>query len=70
MRTFYYFEYDGLVHNELSITDEEIIETYWPFWKSKMMEKYGSDNYLITQENCVADWIVVNWAFEKDTASS
>jgi hypothetical protein len=67
MRKFYYYQFtpdDG--HHEVAITDETIIETYWPFWQRKMKEKYGDNDYLITQENCIADWIVINWAFEKE----
>jgi hypothetical protein len=43
-------------------TEAEIIEEYWHYWHGKMIEKFGEGNPLITIENCIEDWIVVNWA--------
>ena len=48
----------------LEITEKEILHSYWDFWEEKMFKKYG--NYtLITAENCIADWITVNWAWKE-----
>lgn len=67
MRYYSYNEYTedekGLV---LTVSEEDIRRDYWPFWYNKMCEKYGKDqvdaNYCF--EDCLEDWIVVNWAWE------
>ena len=30
-----------------------------------MIEKFGPDHEWITEDYCVDDWVVVNWAWEK-----
>jgi hypothetical protein len=45
-------------------TEEEILESYWPQWKEKMIKKYGEDSELITKNHCIEDWIVENWAWK------
>ena len=30
-----------------------------------MIAKFGEGHEYITEENCIYDWIVVNWAWEK-----
>jgi hypothetical protein len=30
-----------------------------------MEDHYGEGHELITKENCIEDWVVVNWAWEK-----
>ena len=70
MKTYYYDEPilhgDALVGiDEIEITEEQILEVYWDFWKAQMIKKYGEDHFLITKENCIDDYVVVNWAREK-----
>lgn len=45
-------------------TEQEILELFWGFWKSKMERKYGKGHVLITEENCIEDWVTVHWAEE------
>jgi hypothetical protein len=76
MRYFSYNEYD--VNNVdgvciYTLSEEDIRKQYWPYWYRKMCEKFGQlhvdDNY--TFEDCLEDWIVVNWAWEsKDERTS
>jgi hypothetical protein len=48
------------------ITEEEIKELYFPYYKSNM-NKIGKGNEA-TFENCLEDFKVINWAYEiKDT---
>ena len=44
------------------MSEREIIETYWDFWRAEM-KRVGREE-LITRENCIADWIVIHWAAE------
>ena len=50
---------------EITMSEKEIFDTYWPHWYSLMVKKYGNDHPLINFENCLEDWVVVNWAIEK-----
>lgn len=49
-------------------TEDEILEEYWGWWSEKMVKKYGYGHELITKENCIEDWLVTNWAWEKKDA--
>ena len=46
------------------ITDQEILALTWNIWKEQMIKKYGADSELITEENCIQDWVTTNWAWE------
>jgi hypothetical protein len=45
-------------------TDAEILKMYYPYW-CEQMRKVGREN-LISEEACLEDFIVVNWAWEVD----
>lgn len=48
------------------MTEREILDTYWDYWKSQMLRKYKDpDHYLITEQNCIDDWVIMNWAIEE-----
>jgi hypothetical protein len=49
---------DEPVYVEMS--EAQILANYFQWWKSKM-EKAGKAN-LISERNCIDDWVVVNWA--------
>lgn len=73
MRYYSYNEYDpgspfaddtgGYV---VTKSEEEIRKEYWPYWYSRMCIKFGQEqvdsNYSF--EDCLDDWIVINWAWE------
>jgi hypothetical protein len=44
------------------LTEEEVMQQYYPYWCSKMIE-VGRE-HLINKETCIEDWIVGNWAVE------
>ena len=46
------------------ITDQEILALRWNIWKERMIQKYGAESKLITEENCIQDWVTTNWAWE------
>ena len=70
MKTYRYNEYSEESNHNLVIemTEKDILNEYWEFWSRKMIEKYGEGHELITEENCIDDWVVVNWAWEKKDA--
>lgn len=49
-----------------TLSDAEIIATYWNHWYSKMCEKFGKDHVDIhyCEQDCIDDWTVVHWAVE------
>ena len=43
-------------------SDDDIINEYWDYWKDKMICQELEEE--ISRENCIDDWVVINWAFE------
>lgn len=50
------------------LTEQDIIEQYYPYWSSKMIEKYGLKVFYTAfspaQEYCIQDWMTIHWAKE------
>lgn len=80
MRYYSYQEYDpkspladeqgGYV---VTKSEEEIRKEYWPYWYNRMCNKFGKDQVdaKFCFEDCLDDWVVVNWAWEvKDESIS
>lgn len=44
----------------VQMTERQILEQYGPWWRSELV-RLGRE-HLISPENCVEDWVVVNWA--------
>jgi|AntDeeMinimDraft_6_1070357.scaffolds.fasta_scaffold07717_1 hypothetical protein len=44
------------------LSERDIIKQYFDFW-SRRMSAVGKE-HLISYENCIEDWVVVNWAEE------
>lgn len=44
------------------MTDEEVLATYYPWWSGEM--KRLKRDALISEQNCIDDWVVVHWAQE------
>ena len=66
MRYFSYIEpdLDNLDNTKMIVlSEDDIMKTYWLYWKGKMDKKYGENHELTTKENCIDDWCVVNWAW-------
>jgi hypothetical protein len=73
MRYFSYNEYDpnsplsdadgGYI---ITVSEDDIKKTYWNYWYTRMCEKYEQsyvdENY--TFEDCLEDWVIVNWAWK------
>lgn len=52
------------IEEPVVFTEEQILESYWDYWKHKMQSVGKYDE--INRENCIRDWVVVNWAWEYD----
>ena len=51
---------DDQIVVEIVLTKEQVLKFYWQSWKERM-ENLGRQQY-ISEENCIDDFIVVNWA--------
>ena len=47
------------------MTEQAILGFFWDYWKSKMDAKFGLGYDKTTKENCIEDWVVDNFAWEK-----
>jgi hypothetical protein len=69
MRYYSYNEYiedpskDNFV---VTLSEEDIRKSYYPHWYDKMCKMFGKDyvDEKYSFEDCLDDWIVVNWAWE------
>lgn len=70
MRYFAYSEPGGErgeIIDTYYITEEEILDEYWEFWKDLMVRKYGDGpNEIIKPENALNEWIADHNAYEID----
>jgi len=64
MTTYAYYELD--VEEPIIITKDEILEQYYDLWKFLMIKKFGEASELITEENCIEDWLTIHWAWSLD----
>lgn len=67
MRYYSYTEFDdkGLEYVK-TISEDEIRETYYSYWYEQTRNKYGKEytDATLCFEDCLEEWIVVNWAWE------
>ena len=65
---YYSFNEPGDKGNDVvqTMSEDEIREEYYPYWKERMIKKYGEEEFKKTWsfEECLEDWVVVNWAWE------
>lgn len=61
-----YFSYNELDQKVQTMSEQEIRETYYPYWYDLMCKKFGKEHVDKTYnfEDCLEDWIIVNWAWE------
>ena len=52
---------DGTV---VRVTREEILQTYFPYWKQKMQEANRPPEEIM-EDNCIEDWVIVHWAHKE-----
>jgi hypothetical protein len=68
MKTYFYDKQTEINRIEKDVvvecTEKEILDEYWDFWYTAMVKKFGKGHELITEQNCIKDWMVVHWAGE------
>jgi hypothetical protein len=73
MRYYTYNEYDPQNmqadsggHYTITVSEEDVRRTYWPYWYKLMCAKWGAEivDKDYSFEDCLTDWVVINWAEE------
>ena len=64
-----YFSYVIPDDNDWEVTkmvysEKEILEEFWNLWSTEM--KGNGYSHLISQENCIQDWVTYRWAQRED----
>ena len=65
-----YFSYNERLEDGsdvvITVSELEIKDTFYSYWYGKMCDKFGKEvvDSKYTFEDCLDDWIVVNWAWE------
>jgi len=51
-----------------TLSETEILEQYWDYWSSRMIAKYGEDEFHRTwsKQDCIDDWCIIHWAWESN----
>lgn len=68
MKTYQFYEYhpdDEVTDVLMEWTEDDILEYYWNYWNERMVKKFGYGHELITKENCIEDFVIIHWAWEK-----
>ena len=47
-----------------TVSEQEILDEYWEWWKNAMIAKYGEGHELINEQECINDFVVCHWAWE------
>jgi len=69
MRVFRYYEPsdDGRTPIEIIMTEDDILNEYFEYWKNSIIEVKGEDffnNIKNKKSECITDWQIVTWADE------
>lgn len=66
--TMRYYSYNELDEGVITVSEEDIRKQYYPYWYERMCKKFGKEQVDkdYTFEDCLDDWIVVNWAWHVD----
>jgi hypothetical protein len=69
MEYWYYVDHDEHGNSKVVvISEEEIIEQYWPYWYKQACDKFGKDyvDQTFEKDDCIDDWITINWAWQEN----
>ena len=47
------------------MSERDILNSHWNYFKERMDKKFGPNHHLTTEEVCIDDWVVINWAWLK-----
>ena len=52
----------------IRMTELEIIQSYWCWWSREVFNRRPDNSLKITPEDCILDWVAINWAYEVEDA--
>lgn len=69
MKYYSYFKYDPDLSKQgiVTLSEKEILDQNWEWWKEKMIKKYGKTYFeeQFSEKDCIFDWVIDNWAREE-----
>ena len=62
----YYSYNDSIQQIVVTLSEQEILDIYWDWWKEEGIKKWGKEHFEAnySEKDCIKDWLVVNWAWE------
>ena len=59
---------DGVSNIVVCMSVDDVRRDYYPWWYERMCKKFGKEHVdqHYSFEDCLTDWIVVNWAWESN----
>ena len=66
-KSYLYWEYrEPYPDKPTEMTEEQILDVWWDYFKTRMDRVFGENYFQTTKEECIEDWVVINWAWPKD----
>ena len=68
MKYYSFNEFDGEKGWVSTLSEQEILDSYWDYWYNAMCKKYGREvvDRDYSRQDCIDDWIIVHWAWESN----
>ena len=57
---------EGSSNNIVTLSEQEILDSYYPYWYNAMCKKYGKEHVdaNFSKEDCIEEWVIIHWAWE------
>lgn len=68
MKYYSFNEFDGEKGWVETLSEKEILDSYWDYWYNAMCKKYSKEvvDRDYSRQDCIDDWIIVHWAWESN----
>ena len=68
MRYYSFNEFDEEKGWVTTLSEQEILDTYWDYWYNAMCKKFGQEvvDRDYSKQDCIDDFVIVNWAWESE----
>lgn len=68
MKYYSFNEFDGEKGWVSTLSEKEVIDSYYDYWYNAMCKKYGKEvvDRDYCKQDCIDDWAIVHWAWESN----
>lgn len=68
MKYYSFNEFDGEKGWVTTLSEQEILDTYWDYWYNSMCKKFGQEvvDRDYSKQDCIDDFVIINWAWESE----